>query len=195
VVPLSSGTAQAVPPTPREFDATLLDGALGHTDTLADMCSYFTTSNIPDAAHQAAFAAKEKVNLRFDPAPLPPLGLVSSIPFLGTIVGPPVLGGGLSFLLPEIVDQSTGLDVLLPSSEDDMIFTFNGDDVVLGMSGNDYICAGDGGDVILAGSGDDEIIGGSGEDVILGDSGDDNSDVDMADLLCYLGSGTNAGCA
>jgi hypothetical protein len=190
VIPLSSGAAHASPPSPRTFDADLLESGLSHTATLADLCSHFDTTNIPDAAHQAAFAAAENLNVRFDPAPLPPLELLSSLPLVGTLVGPPLLSG-LGGLLPEIVSQVTGLDVQIPSGGDQMVFSFEGDDVIVGGSGNDYICSGEGGDVILADGGDNEIIGGSGEDVIIAGSGNDNADIDPADLLLFLGGGTN----
>ena len=204
VVPLTSGAAHATtPPAPREFNGKLLfpsSGTLTGMDTFAAICDEAETAGpagIPDAADQAAFAAAENLNVRFDPAPLPPLALLSGLPFIGpALIGPPLLGIGSSPpppppLLPEIVTHVTGLDLQLPSGGDQMVFSFDGDDVIVGGSGNDYICSGAGGDVILADGGDNEIIGGSGEDVIIAGSGNDNADVDPADLLLFLGGGTN----
>ena len=202
VIPLSSGTANAAPPAPREFDTSMLTGGPASPATLQDLCDAYsgnpvgTAVTVPAPAEQAAFEIANDVKVQFDDNPLPPLGLVSAIPLLGPIVGPPaVLGLGGSLLGLEIVDQVTKLDLTVPSSTDDVIILGDGDNVVLAGAGNDYVCAGAGGDIIDLGSGDDEVIGADGEDVILGGSGDDNGGpADTDDILCYLSGGNNLGC-
>lgn len=203
VMPLSSGTAHAAPPSPRTFNMDPL-GVAGFTGskTLAEICTKFNitppgtfASPLPTTAQQDAFNAANGVKIQFDDDPVPPLGAVSAITLTSFLVGPKLLFGlGGSLLQLEIVDQASALDVTIPNGDNDLIIAGDGDNVILGGAGNDYICGNSGGDVINGGSGDDEIVGGSGEDVILGGSGDDNAIRDADDILCYLGSGNNLGC-
>lgn len=200
VVPLSSGTAHAAPPTPRVFNTSALSAVGAATGTLQEICDAYPTAAgaamaPPPLSEQVLFETDNGVKVQFDDTPVPPLNVLSSITLLNFLVGPPLLFGlGGTLLALEIVDQASALDVTVPSSTDDVIIAGDGDNVILGGSGNDYICGGVGGDVIHAGSGDDEVIGGSGEDLILGGSGDDNAITDADDLFCYLGGGNNLGC-
>lgn len=68
---------------------------------------------------------------------------------------------------------TSGPDVILGTSGNDVITAMGGDDTICGLEGNDIINAGNGNDWVDAGPGNDTIEGGNGNDEIYGDSGVD----------------------
>jgi RTX calcium-binding nonapeptide repeat (4 copies) len=74
---------------------------------------------------------------------------------------------------PGAIVGTNGPDILNGTSGNDVIFGLGGPDVINGGGGNDLICGGAGSDVMSGGSGNDTIKGGSDSDVITGGAGND----------------------
>ena len=96
-----------------------------------------------------------------------------------------------------LIEGTTGDDVITGTDGDDLIFGLSGNDLISGGLGNDCIFGGSGDDVISGDEGDDMIKGNSGHDILKGQSGFDiiyaNSGSDVIDGgensdRCYLDS-------
>ena len=96
-----------------------------------------------------------------------------------------------------LIEGTTGDDVITGTDGDDLIFGLSGNDLISGGLGNDCIFGGSGDDVISGEEGDDMIKGNSGHDILKGQSGSDiiyaNSGSDVIDGgensdRCYLDS-------
>lgn len=73
----------------------------------------------------------------------------------------------------DILEGTTGNDVICGMGGDDHIDGKRGNDVIYGGSGDDILYGRDGDDIIYGGSGDDLILGHRGDDVLYGRLGDD----------------------
>ena len=73
----------------------------------------------------------------------------------------------------DVLEGTTGNDVICGMGGDDRIDGKRGNDVIYGGSGNDTLYGRDGDDTIYGGSGDDLILGHRGNDVLYGRLGDD----------------------
>jgi hypothetical protein len=79
--------------------------------------------------------------------------------------------------------EDIGLNVVKPTTEDDILFGFHnsddsifagkGDDVINGLSGNDILSGGEGNDQITGMAGNDYIVGGKDSDLLAGGEGYD----------------------
>jgi len=96
-----------------------------------------------------------------------------------------------------LIEGTTGDDVITGTDGDDLIFGLSGNDLISGGLGNDCIFGGSGDDVISGDEGDDMLKGNSGHDILKGQSGFDilyaNSGSDVLDGgansdRCYLDS-------
>jgi len=91
----------------------------------------------------------------------------------------------------ELIFGTNGPDAILAGGGNDVVVSLGGDDLVCGDAGNDYVIAGGGADrivtgagndLVLAGSGDDDINGGAGFDLAVGGRGTDRCvDVEFTD--------------
>jgi Ca2+-binding RTX toxin-like protein len=97
---------------------------------------------------------------------------------------PSLTSSALTASVPDPVAfcRSSGLNVIIGDSNNnvlngtpdaDCIVGLGGQDVINGNGGRDIIFGGDGDDVINGGGGDDQIFGGSGQDTIHGNGGND----------------------
>ncbi len=77
------------------------------------------------------------------------------------------------------------------TSGDDVIFGTDGDDLIFGLAGNDLITGGLGNDCIFGGFGDDIISGDEGNDTIKGNSGNDILKGQSGSDLIYANSGSD----
>ena len=68
---------------------------------------------------------------------------------------------------------TTGPDVILGTTGDDIINGLAGNDIICGLTGDDVLNGGSGSDQILAGGGNDVVNGGRGADLIFGGNGVD----------------------
>lgn len=64
-------------------------------------------------------------------------------------------------------------NIIVGSSEDDVLEGTDGVDCILGGDGNDTLIGGNGDDVLVGGAGDDELVGGNGDDRLYGEDGND----------------------
>jgi len=74
---------------------------------------------------------------------------------------------------PNVIEGTSGADVLIGTPGDDIIYGFGGDDIIEGRGGNDVLIGGPGNDRLQGGGGDDELIGNGGNDILRGGSGAD----------------------
>jgi Ca2+-binding RTX toxin-like protein len=104
---------------------------------------------------------------------------------------------------------TAGIDVIVGSTIDDLIFAFAGNDSVRGGLGNDYLYGGDGNDTVFGDAGndrvdgeigDDTLYGGDGNDIIFagvgndrlyGDAGDDQFSANAGNDLLFGGAGND----
>jgi len=77
------------------------------------------------------------------------------------------------------------------TSGDDVILGTNGDDLIFGLDGNDLISGGLGDDCIFGGFGDDIVSGNDGNDTIRGNSGNDVLKGQSGGDLIYANSGSD----
>src|SRR5438552_4455538 len=69
--------------------------------------------------------------------------------------------------------RASGLNVIIGTSNNDVLNGTNGADCIVGLGGQDTINGNNGNDIIFGGDGDDIIDGGNGNDQIFGGTGQD----------------------
>ncbi|WP_371226358.1 beta strand repeat-containing protein [Roseovarius sp. 2305UL8-3] len=89
----------------------------------------------------------------------------------------------------DLINGTTGDDVLTGGDGHDTINAGSGDDVVIGGDGNDDLVLSEGDDLAIGGNGDDDIDGFEGDDLIYGNAGDDSLSGGLGDDTLIGGSG------
>ncbi|HKY39642.1 MAG TPA: hypothetical protein VJN18_27075 [Polyangiaceae bacterium] len=84
-----------------------------------------------------------------------------------------------------VIQGTSGDDVLIGTSGGDCIVGGDGDDVIDGRGGNDFLFGGDGADTIYGRSGSDALFGEGGDDQLDGAAGADNLDGGDGDDILF----------
>lgn len=82
-------------------------------------------------------------------------------------------------------------DVIVGTSDSDIINGGNGTDLICAGAGNDTVSGNNGDDIVYAGGGDDIVNGNNGDDTLYGEDGDDYLMGDRGDDLLDGGIGTD----
>ncbi len=104
-----------------------------------------------------------------------------------------VTSGGATYI---IFGFSTDAQIIVGSSDDEMLASGLGSDVVVGIAGNNSLASHDGANLLIGGFDSDDITGGLGNDILLGDNtemvaGADRLDGGKGDDLLEGGGGAD----
>lgn len=92
---------------------------------------------------------------------------------------------------PEVQELTSGNDLLLGGSGEDIIYGNEGDDRLAGGGDDDMLYGGDGDDKMMGGDGDDLMDGGIGDDMLKGGHGDDEMRGGEGEDLMVAGQGND----
>jgi serralysin len=95
----------------------------------------------------------------------------SEVPIYFNVHTNQFMGGEIRGQLVAIADDNN--NIVVGTTEDDLLPGLGGDDIVVGLEGNDTIQGGDGDDILRGDEGNDDINTGAGNDFVLGGDGND----------------------